>query len=256
MPTAQQQARHVRGNQPHEANAAYAGDAGRRQHHRSENPQQRQPGCAHAKARSGLIAEQRHVRGPGGKQQQRKRGGGPERGQAHQRPVCRMQASRQPQHRRLHVTHVGGGHKDAHRRGKRPRHADADQDEPRARDIARQDDHQQRGEQPTGHADQRTPGQAQRRELKNQQQYRRATALLHADKPRVSQTVAGDGLHRRPRHAEHRAAQHRHQQARQADIHHDVTRLRRQTFRRKQRAPDGRGWNGQRTVRQAKAQQA
>ena len=74
LTTAQQQARHMRGNQPHKANTAHAGDAGRRQHYRGENPQQRQPGCAHAKARSSLIAEQRHVRGPGGKQQQRKRG--------------------------------------------------------------------------------------------------------------------------------------------------------------------------------------
>ena len=41
-----------------------------------------------------------------------------------------------------------------------------------------------------------------------------------------------------------------------ADIHHDVARLRRQALRRKQRAPDGGDGNRQRTVRQAKAQQA
>ena len=72
----------------------------------------------------------------------------------------------------------------------------------------------------------------------------------------IGQAIAGDGLHRRPRHPEHRAAQHRHQQARQADIHHDVARLRRQALRRKQRPPDGGGGNRQRSVRQAKAQQA
>ena len=50
-------------------------------------------------------------------------------------------------------------------------------------------------------------------------------ALVTGASRGIGQAIAGNGLHCCPRHAEHPTAQRRHQQARQADIHHDVARL-------------------------------
>ncbi len=95
LAAAQHETRHMRRHQAHKTQAADAGDAGRGQQHRGEKAQHRQLLQTYAEADGGPVAQQRHVRRPGGTEQDDGPGQRPAKATASSGQVaaCRLPAS-------------------------------------------------------------------------------------------------------------------------------------------------------------------